>query len=201
MSRVVVSRGLGPAVAGRIVDLVGEGLGRAAGDHAAAVEIHVRAARPQRAWRVRLAGGRTRSFARRKDAVAFRDRHGGELTAHDRVRHTWITGRAYDGVPSIARVATGIRYLVTLRVPVDRDGLPSGRYPRVWRYARYATAPSERFADWQEEVVHAAAHEGRHVVQFATGLSRSEIDAEHAACAVLAQWRRERSDPGQLALF
>lgn len=177
------------------------GLTSTAENLADVVEVHARAARPRRSWRIHLSEGTSRSFARRRDAVAFRERHGGEITVHDRHSQVWITGRAYDGVPGIARVSRGVRYLVTLKIPIDAAGWPPERYPRTWRYTRYATAPAQRFTSWEEELVHASAHEGRHIRQFATGLPRSEIDAEHAACAALRLWRERGADAVQIALF
>lgn len=177
------------------------GLVHGAGQYAAAVEVHVKASRPRRRWYVTGGPGRARAYSRRRDAIAHADRHGGVVEARDVSAQRWTTGRAYDGVPSIARVAAGVRYLVTLKVPVGRDGAPGGRYPRTWRYAAYRRAPEATFASWEEELVHAAAHEGRHIWQFATGAPRSEVDAERAACAVLDAWRAQLPAGGQLRLF
>jgi hypothetical protein len=179
------------------------GLEHGAGPHAAVAEVHVKASRPRRRWLVVGGRARTRAFARRRDAVDFADRHGGAVEVRDVVAERWTTGRAYDGVPDIARVVAGVRFLVTLKIPLDRAGEPVGRYPRTWRYEAYRTAPPATFMDWAEELVHAAAHEGRHVWQFATGAPRSEIDAEEWACTVLDGWRAalRGTGPCQLALF
>jgi hypothetical protein len=179
------------------------GLEHGAGPHAAVAEVHVKGSRPRRRWFVVGGRSRTRAFARRRDAVDFADRHGGAVEVRDVVAERWTTGRAYDGVPDIARVVPGVRYLVTLKIPLDRAGEPVGRYPRTWRYEAYRTAPPATFTDWCEELVHAAAHEGRHVWQFATGAPRSEIDAEQWACTVLERWRATvcETAQGQLALF
>lgn len=185
-----------PAVAGA----ARFGLSGGAGEHAALVEAHVKAAKPRRFWRVVDAAGSPLLFARRRDAIAHADRHGGSLEVRDISPQSWTSGRAYDGVPGIARVSAGVEYLVTLKVPVTSFGEPRGRYPRTWRYERYATAPPATFADVAEEIVHTAAHEGRHVWQFATEAPRSEIDAEHRACEVLDEWRM-RTTGVQLSLF
>jgi hypothetical protein len=179
------------------------GLAAGAGPHAAVAEVHVKASRPRRRWFVVNGRARTRGFARRRDAVDFADRHGGAIEVRDVIAERWTTGRAYDGVPDIARVAPGVRYLVTLKIPVDRAGEPVGRYPRTWRYEVYRTAPAATFSDWCEELVHAAAHEGRHVWQYATDAPRSEIDAEQWACSVLERWRADvhATRVGQLTLF
>lgn len=52
--------------------------------------------------------------------------------------------------------------------------------------------------DWQEALVAVAAHEARHIWQFATGARRSEVDAERHAAARLVAFRLTLSgtDPG-----
>jgi hypothetical protein len=60
-----------------------------------------------------------------------------------------VSGRAYDGVPSIARVAKRTAYLVTMHVPINRDGT----------LAKHIT---------DERVVFVAGHEAKHVEQFQT---------------------------------
>ena len=175
------------------------GLRHGAGEFAACAEVHAKAARPRRRWGV-VGGRRNLWFARKRDAVSWADRYGGDIEVRDIITQRWTSGRAYDGVPSIAKVESGTRYLVTLKLPVRSDGTPIGRFPRTWQYDRYVTAPAVTFDDWAEEVVHSAAHEGRHVWQFGTDAPRSEIDAETHACTVLEQWRAE-NDGLQLQLF
>lgn len=93
------------------------------------------------------------------------------------------SGRTYDGVPDIARVTPGTGYLVTLNIPADPRRLT--RYPVRARDHRLKTSPEVAFACWQDELLHLAAHEARHVHQFRHGLQRSEVDAERWAAAVL----------------
>lgn len=201
MMHLTLPSGLHPDWHHRAAVAVRFGFEQGAGSPARRAELHVKATRPRRRWRVvsdRLP--RARGFARRRDAVEFADRVGGAVEAHDVIVQRWTSGRAYDGVPGIARVEPGVRYLVTLKLPLQSDGTPHGRFPRTWRYDEYVTAPPATFADWSEELVHAAAHEGRHIWQFATDSPRSEIDAETHACAVLEAWRC-RIPGAQLSLF
>jgi hypothetical protein len=197
---LVLPSALHPALRGEASAAVRFGFDAVVGPAARRVEVHVKAARPRRRWRV--VGGRSpHTYARRRDAVEHADLHGGSVEARDVAGQQWTTGRAYDGVPGLARVAGGVHYLVTLKIPVDRAGVPPGRYPRTWQYAAYRTAPAATFASWVEELLHAAAHEARHVWQFATGAPRSEVDAERVACAVLGDWRAARGAGEQLRLF
>jgi hypothetical protein len=43
--------------------------------------------------------------------------------------------------------------------------------------------------DWREALVAVAAHEARHLWQFAAGAPRSEVDAERHAATHLAAYR------------
>lgn len=91
--------------------------------------------------------------------------------------HEW-TARSYDGVPRIARVQDGIRYLVTFNIPADPREC---RYPITHQDPRLKTSPVVTFGGWQENLLHIAAHEARHIHQFRHGRSRSELDAERWA--------------------
>lgn len=104
------------------------------------------------------------------------------------------SGRAYPQLPALAKVAPGIRYLITLKIPA-KPAATGDPYPRISRYQRYKTAPPVAIADWTEELVHLAAHEARHTHQFRCGLLRSEIDAERWAHARLAAYRRQLGLP------
>src|SRR5262245_50190723 len=96
---VTTSTAFEPVTRARVDRAIRFGLVATAGGHAARVEVHAKAAPPRRSWRVHVPSGRTRTFARRRDAVAYRELHGGEMSVNDRALHTWVTGRAYDGVP------------------------------------------------------------------------------------------------------
>jgi hypothetical protein len=105
-----------------------------------------------------------------------------------------FSGRAYPRLPEVARVANGVRYLVTLAIPAD-PAATGDPYPRLSHDGRYKTAPAIVVADRREELMHLAAHEARHTHQFRHGLSRSEIDAERWAHARLADWRAAQGLP------
>lgn len=96
-------------------------------------------------------------------------------------RRDW-SGRAYSAVPSIANVRRGARYLVVVRGPGDPWNDP---YPRMSHYHRAKSAGAIELRSWQDEVLHLAAHEARHVWQFRTDAPRSEVDAECFAQQVL----------------
>jgi hypothetical protein len=163
------------------------------------IEIHVKARHPKISWRILCVGsgcvpanwrgaeGLGHWYTRRKDIAVI-----ATLAAHGPVERVvspaGFSGRTYDGVPGVARVRPGVRYLVTLHVPAD-PGRQAGPYPAVRRYPGLATAPPIHVACWREELFALAAHEAHHVAQFAYGLRVSEIDAEHAAAAALAGWR------------
>ncbi len=104
-------------------------------------------------------------------------------------RGSGFSGRAYRGVPAIARVGPGVAFLVTMMVPASADAPTARRYPFSWRYARARRAGPVEFASWQEELFHLAAHEARHIHQYRHGLPASEADAEAWACARLAERR------------
>jgi hypothetical protein len=112
-------------------------------------------------------------------------RRGGRV----RPRGRGFSGRAYRGVPGIARVAPGIAYLVTMLIPAADDAPTARRYPYRWEYARSRRTGPVVFESWQEELFHLAAHEARHIHQYRFGLSASEVDAERWACERLADRR------------
>jgi len=163
------------------------------GVEATDVEVHVKArAQVRRVYEVRFRQGRRtvlRRYARKRDAVAVARRHQGrvESKAYRHPRAGGWSARTYDGVPGIARVATGIRYLVTMNIPADPRRLTA--YPVTHAYPGLKTAPVIRFDTWQEELFGMAAHEARHVDQFRYGWKRSEIDAEQWALLRLEERR------------
>jgi hypothetical protein len=121
-------------------------------------------------------------------AEAIARRHRSPLLRRVAPRGRGFSGRAYNGVPGIARVGDGVRFLVTIMMPAAPDAPTARRYPYRWRYARYVRARPVLLQSWQEELVHLAAHEARHVAQFRAGRPASELDAEAWAAAVLADW-------------
>jgi hypothetical protein len=163
------------------------------------IEVHVKARHPKISWRAvcgepgclpanwRGPDGAGHWYTRRKDIVrvAAAGAHG---PVERVVSPAGFSGRTYDGVPGVARVRPGVRYLVTLHMPAD-PGRQAGPYPAVRRYPGLATAPPIAVRCWREELFALAAHEAHHVAQFAFGLRVSEIDAEHAAAEALAGWR------------
>lgn len=162
------------------------------------VEVHVRARRPKVTWRAvcqlpgcyppnwRAEQGHGHWFTRRRDIERFvaLGRHG---PVERIVSPAGFSGRAYNGVPAMARVEPGTRFLVTLHMPGDPR--LAGPYPAVRRYPGLKTAPPIPVECWREELFALAAHEAHHLVQFTTGARLSEIDAERAAAAALAAWR------------
>ena len=190
--------------------LIGDGF---AGVEHADVEVHVKARGMRRSFvvlcdRARCglphnyspragAGeplGRGHHFAAplaRAEAIARR--HRAPLLRRVAPRGRGFSGRAYNGVPGVANVADGVRFLVTIMMPAAPDAPTARRYPYRWRYARYAGARPVRLESWQAELVHLAAHEARHVAPFRAGRPASELDAEAWAAAVLADWGGARN--------
>lgn len=160
------------------------------------VEVHVKArARVERRYVMEFTrrGRLTRwAYARKRDARADARRYGGEVTVETRrsPRAGDWSGRAYDGVPDISRVAPGTAYLVTMNIPADPRRLT--RYPLTHQDPRLKTSPEILFECWQDELFHVAAHEARHIHQFRHDLRRSELDAERWAFAAIEQRRAAR---------
>src|SRR5690348_1186787 len=128
-------------------------------------------------------GHHFRASLARAEAIARR--HRSPLLRRLEPRGRGFSGRAYKGVPGIANVGDGVRFLVTILMPAAPDAPTARRYPCVWRYTRYAGARPVTLAGWREELVHLAAHEARHVAQYRSGRPASELDAEAWAAAVL----------------
>lgn len=158
------------------------------------VEAHVKArSRVRRTYVAEWPLTATRSeryrFRRRRDAEEFVAEFGGtlwrETTPHPRA--TGWSARTFGGVPGVARVRAGARYLVTFMIPADPRRLTG--YPVVHQDPRLKTSPVVTFDCWAEQLLYVAAHEARHVHQFRHGLSRSEKDAEVWAAARLADHR------------
>jgi hypothetical protein len=187
------------------------------------VEVHVRSRAPRVRWTVHYrvavsqldpdvrrrwlaahpeatSAAASRSYRRRRDAVALAEQLGGSVLRHvDERLAERMSACAYYSLPSIARVSPGTRYLVTMRLPRDLDALP---YPQQLQYRRagvaMATAPVVQVRSWLEELVHLAAHEARHIAQFRLALPKSEVDAERwAAHAVDRHRARDAAEPSR----
>jgi hypothetical protein len=119
-----------------------------------------------------------------------------ELAAHAPLawerRVAWardtVGGRTFCILPEAAngvlRLADDAGFLVTLQVPLRLDR--GDAYPRDIVYKK--TVPVTVLS-WQEEILHVAAHEARHVWQHVNQRPRSETDAERWALATVAQAR------------
>jgi hypothetical protein len=183
--------------------LIGEGFaGVSAGD----VEVHVKARGSVRSFVVLCDrrrcplehnyrsrdGDRGHHFvSSARDAERIAQHHGSPLERRVRPRGEGFSGRAYRGVPRVGRVAPGVAYLVTVLMPAAPDAHTARRYPYRWRYARFRRAEPITLRSWQEDLVHLAAHEARHIHQYRFGLPASELDAERWAAGRLAAWRSD----------
>ena len=99
-----------------------------------------------------------------------------------------MSGRAYDGVPSISSAPAGTRHLITLIVPPAPHRDRSGRYPHLHRYHRARSVLPVLLPDWRAELVHLVAHEAAHVAQFRAGRPRSEVECERWAARRVGEW-------------
>lgn len=82
---------------------------------------------------------------------------------------------------------------------VDIDNRGNPRYGYEFR-APYGgvTSPRIDMADWREAVVAVAAHEARHMYQFAHAKPMSEVDCERFAARALDRYRAGRAITGEL---
>ena len=99
-------------------------------------------------------------------------------------------GRAYSSVPTIANVAPGSLYLITLKIGPP-DDFPS----REHRYGWTEPGPRNQFplltyADWREALVAVAAHEAMHIQQYKYGHPRSELQTSHFEADTLERYRK-----------
>lgn len=170
-------------------------------DEAESVEVHVKSRHPKYVWKWRenltaygsdgtVVHGRGDVTSNRKPAdLSPRD----AATLRRVVHHDayWCSGRAYGGIPGMANVSPSVRYLVTLTIPTpDAYDVNVFPYDHVYPGKRSSSRdwPHALFERWEHDVVHTAAHEARHVIQFATGAPGSEMDAERYARERLAAW-------------
>ena len=134
------------------------------------------------------------AYRRRRDAAAAAEGKDSVLRRHvDERLSERMSALAYYEIPTVARVAVGIKYLVTMRIPPNLEDLA---YPHQLQYRRRGVAmrraPVVQVVDWLEELVHLAAHEARHVAQFRLGVVKSEVDAERWAAAAVERFRSSR---------
>jgi len=108
-------------------------------------------------------------------------------------------GRAYDGIPKIANVVDGAKFLVTIGLSRIRAKLPSRVGPGTKRQQRlYPEGISVR--DWEDIMIYVSAHEARHIWQFSARRKSgkqpiSEVDADKYAIQKLSDWRVETGYP------
>lgn len=152
-------------------------------------EVHVKSRALRKTWHVDGFG------------VGFSTRAGAARAFPDREpypRTDWGTylcsARAYRdaGADEMCKLAPGSRWLVTMTIPTP-EAYSSMSFPleHVYPGKRDSSAPWPRigFLSWEDDVVHTAAHEAQHLVQFVNGSSCSEIEAEEVACRRLREWR------------
>jgi hypothetical protein len=109
-------------------------------------------------------------------------------------------GRAYDGIPGLARVAPQSRFLVIVALSRVQKRLPERVHLGSKRLAR-GFPGGVPVAGWEDLFLYIAAHEARHIWQFrrrrATGRrGLREVDAEQFALARLDAWRRATGRAG-----
>lgn len=102
-----------------------------------------------------------------------------------------FSGYAYDGIPSVAKVAKNSRELVTIRMP--RDPRIHTGYPCTYKPG-YKYAPAVTFTSWQDRLVYIAAHEARHLHQYRHYKPRSEVACARHAKRVLERWQPPTPD-------
>jgi hypothetical protein len=120
------------------------------------------------------------------------------------VKNGELAGNAYNGVPELSNAPRAAAYLVTLRLGRGNERWPLG--PVNYHFeAPHETGPRNRFPffvcqDWEEWLIKLAAHEARHIEQFRTQATCSEIACELFAVGRLEQFRAWRAGSVQLAL-
>ncbi len=111
-------------------------------------------------------------------------------------------GRAYDGIPGLARTQPESRFLVIVALSRVKKRLPGRIYLGSKRLAKQFGPEGVPVAGWEEIFVYISAHEARHIWQFRrrrdTGQrGLREVDAEQYALARLAAWRMQNGDGDQ----
>lgn len=133
-------------------------------------------------------GRRNHVLSRRIDAARLAGRGHGPPQRLAEPAQPAMTGRAYDGVPSISSAPPGTRYLITLIVPPAPQDDTAGRYPLRHHYHRARSVAPVLLPDWRAELVHLVAHEAAHVAQFRAGRPRSEVECERWAALRVGEW-------------
>jgi hypothetical protein len=120
------------------------------------------------------------------------------------VKNGQLAGSAYNGVPELSNAPRKASYLVTLRLGRGDERWPLG--PVNYHFeAPGQTGPRNRFPffvcrDWEEWLVKLAAHEAKHIEQFRSRATASEVACELFAVARLEEFRAWRAGSVQLAL-
>lgn len=146
------------------------------------VEVHVKGRRPWVRWLVTLPDGRKFTYSRKPLADNV---HAGASIERRETMDGRYSGRAYWGVPSIARVRPGTQYLVTMTIPADPT---QASYPKT-SGSTYKRAPVFEYESWQEQFLHLVAHEANHIRQYRAGRPRSEVRCEQWAKRILDRYR------------
>lgn len=120
-------------------------------------------------------------------------------------------GAAYREIPYEANVPPGTRWLITIGIGGPRDkwthephwpceeGYWNSHAKKRGKPRRGGAWPEVTIHDWREQLVHTAAHEGKHVEQMRHRLPASEIAAEHHAAWVVGRYREAQSvSPGSV---
>lgn len=181
--RIKLSKSIRTELHDEILQLVRAGF---KGTNDKLVEVHVKGRAPKVSWFVIRPDGARYGAGYKRTAEKYAAAHpGATLERHVQIQKAF-SGVAYWGIPSIANVSKGTRYLVTLTIPTDPTVID---YPLQWGYAQYKTAPEITLNSWQEHLVHLAAHEANHIRQYKNGRPHSEIQCERWALKVLEEWR------------
>lgn len=94
--------------------------------------------------------------------------------------------RAYNGIPHVANVRNGAKYLITLGIGHEN------RFPVHAKKSKMC--PAMTYRTWDEALVALAGHELTHIHQFRYDLARSEVEAERNAKLVLREYRRKNHE-------
>lgn len=123
-----------------------------------------------------------------------------DVAVHVKGSGYWWAGTAYDQIPPAARVDSGVRYLITIRIsrkyneifPAWQWGYGEkftwrGQFPigepihHVFTDRILKTWPLLDYSTWQMAFVGLLAHEARHIQQFRYRRPTSEIECQWAA--------------------
>lgn len=91
----------------------------------------------------------------------------GDVEIHFKHTRHGLRGRAYSGVPDVAAVAPGIRYLITIMLPDPGTPHPDRLY-NCYRLVKFHQRFPEGipFDGWADAIISIIAHEARHIWQF-----------------------------------